>query len=143
MTSSVQHQSRAKSLGIWVLRVLLGLAFLFFSFMKLSGKSNMVAEFEVVGLGHWFRYFTGTLELIGGLAILVPQVSVFGAILLLLVDFGAFVAQVFVLHMDWIHTVVIAALIGLLIYLQQSALRALTGRRIATRRTFETPKERQ
>lgn len=143
MTSNVQNQSRAKSLGIWVLRVLLGLAFLFFSFMKLSGKPNMVAEFEVVGLGQWFRYFTGTLELTGGLAVLVPQVSVFGAILLLLVDLGAFVAQVFVLHMDWIHTVVIAALIGLLIYLQQSALRALIGRRTATDRTFDAPKERQ
>ena len=143
MTSSVQNQGRAKRFGIWALRVLLSLAFLFFSFMKLSGKPNMVAEFEVVGLGQWFRYFAGTLELIGGLAVLVPQVSVFGAILLLLVDLGAFVAQVFILHMDWIHTVVIAALIGLLIYLQRPALRALIGRRTATRRTLDTPKERQ
>ena len=127
MTSTIENHSRATNIGIWVLRVLLGLAFLFFSFMKLSGQPNMVAEFDIVGLGQWFRYFTGALELVGGLAVLVPRFSVLGAILLLLVDLGAFVAQVAILHMDWIHCVVIAALLGLLIYLQRSALRAFAG----------------
>jgi len=82
------------NIGIWVLRVLLGLAFLLASYMKLSGQPRMVAEFDVVGLGQWFRHFTATLELIGGLAILVPRTSVFGAIVLLMVDLGAFVANV-------------------------------------------------
>jgi uncharacterized membrane protein YphA (DoxX/SURF4 family) len=127
MTSTTQNHNRATNIGISTLRVLLGSAFLFFSFMKLSGHPNMVAEFDIVGLGQWFRYFTGALELVGGLAVLVPRVSVLGAILLLLVDLGAFVAQVAILHMDWIHCVVIAALLGLLIYLQRSALRAFAG----------------
>jgi hypothetical protein len=87
----------------------------------------MIAEFNTVGLGQWFRYFTGSLELIGGLAVLIPRISVFGAILLLIVDFGAFIAQVTILHMGWMHCVVIAILLGLLIYLQPSALLAFTG----------------
>jgi putative oxidoreductase len=39
------------------------------------------------------------------------------------VDIGAFFAQVFVIKMDFIHTIVIAAVILLLIYLQRGALR--------------------
>jgi putative oxidoreductase len=44
---------------------------------------------------------------------------------LLLVDIGAFFAQIAILHMDWVHTVVIGAVIGLLIYLQRRALRKM------------------
>ena len=128
METTLQHQSRAAQIGIWALRLVLGLAFLFFSFMKLSGQPNMVAEFETVGLGQWFRYFTGLLELIGGLAVLIPRWSALGALLLIVVDLGAFVAQVAILHVDWIHVVVIGALLTLLVYLQRDTLANLRGR---------------
>jgi putative oxidoreductase len=49
----------------------------------------------------------------------VPSVSVFAAIVLLAVDVGAFVTQIAVLHGDWIHTVVIGAILASLIYLQR------------------------
>lgn len=127
MASTIQNYSQSMNIGIWILRVLLGLAFLFASYIKLSSRPRMIAEFDTIGFGQWFRYFTGALELIGGLAILVPRISVFGAILLLIVDLGAFVAQVTILHMGWIHCVVIAVLLGLLIYLQPSAALAFTA----------------
>lgn len=123
MASNAVLSGRAARIAVWFLRVLVGVAFLFFAFMKLSGQPNMVAEFDTVGLGQWFRYFTGGLELVGGIAVLVPRTSVFGAVLLLIVDIGAFIAQVAILHMDWIHCVVIAALLVVLIVLQRSALR--------------------
>lgn len=113
------NRLRAAAGATWVLRVLLGGAFLFFSFMKLSSQPHMVAEFVTVGLGQWFRYFTGALELIGGAALLIPRSSIFGAIVLLGVDLGAFVAQVTILHADWIHCVAIGALLMALIYLQR------------------------
>ena len=113
----------------WALRTVLGLAFILFALMKLSGREAMVAEFDAVGLGQWFRYFTAALELIGGIAVLIPSVSVFGAILMLVVDLGALLAQLTVLHIDWIHTVVIAALIALLIFLQRGALARFKSRR--------------
>ena len=49
----------------------------------------------------------------------VAPVSVFAAIVLLAVDVGAFVTQIAVLHGDWIHTVVIGAILGAVIYLQR------------------------
>jgi len=111
--------------AVWPLRLLLGLAFLAFAAMKLTGQPEMVAEFEQIGLGQWFRILTGILEVVGGIAILIPPVSVLGALLLLAIDAGAFVAQITVLHVDWIHTVVLAAVIVLLIYLQRGQLKAI------------------
>ena len=113
---------RVSQIILWVLRVLLGAAFLFAGFSKLTGQPMMVAEFDQVGLGQWFRYVTGLLEVVGAIALVVPRSSVLGAILLLAVDAGAFVAQVGVLHMDWIHTIVIGALLAVVVYLQRKAL---------------------
>lgn len=117
---------KAWKIVLWVLRVLLGLAFLAASFMKLSGQPAMVEEFEHVGLGQWFRYLTGILELIGGIAVLIPSYSVYGALLLLVIDCGAFVALVTVLHMDWIHAVVIGVLLGVLVFMQRDTFSGKT-----------------
>jgi uncharacterized membrane protein YphA (DoxX/SURF4 family) len=106
---------------VWVLRVLVAGLFLFAAFAKLSGNQMMVDEFAVIGLGQWFRYLTGILELAGAILVLIPAVSVAGALILLAVDAGAFVAQAFVLHGDVIHTFVIGAVLGLLIWLQRRA----------------------
>ena len=116
--------ARITCLGTLVVscQALLAGLFLFASFMKLTGKPDMVAEFDTIGLGQWFRYLTGVLEVVGGIGILVPSVSVFAAIMLLAVDAGAFVAQVAILHMDWIHTIVIGAILATLIYLQRGRL---------------------
>ena len=111
----------------WVLRVLMAGLFLFAAFGKLSGQPMMVQEFDTIGLGQWFRYFTGGIEVVGALALLVPIVSAFAALILLLVDIGAFVAQVAVLHVDWIHTIVIGAILVALIYLQRARIQARLG----------------
>ncbi len=122
MTALALPASRSKTIILWILRILMAALFLFASFMKLSGKPMMIEEFGTIGLGQWFRYFTGALELAGAIAILVPSVSVFGAIVLLAVDAGAFVTQIAILHGDWIHTIVIGALLGAAIYLQRHRL---------------------
>ncbi|MBO9099716.1 MULTISPECIES: DoxX family protein [unclassified Rhizobium] len=119
MNTTTLNSPRILTISIWVLRVLVALMFLAAATMKLTSQPMMVAEFEQVGLGQWFRFLTGGLELIGAIAVLVPRTSILGALLLLLVDAGAFVAQIAVLHMDWVHTIVIGAVIALLIYLQR------------------------
>ena len=120
MTSvDLKTQTPAARISIWGLRVLMAALFLFAAAMKLTGQPAMVAEFATVGLGQWFRYVTGLMELAGGVLVLIPRRSVLGAGMLLMVDAGAFVAQVAVLHMDWIHTVVIGALLVALIVMQR------------------------
>lgn len=124
MEKAISTGWNAKKIGIWVLRILSAAVFLPAAAMKLSGQQQMIAEFDLVGLGQWFRYLTGLLELAGGIAVLVPRVSPLGALLLLAVDAGAFVAQVSILHMDWIHTIVIGAILAATVYLQRPFAKA-------------------
>jgi uncharacterized membrane protein YphA (DoxX/SURF4 family) len=128
MTDVASAVPKTRTIAIWALRAALAALFLFAAVMKLTGQSMMVQEFDAVGLGQWFRYFTGALEFVGGIAILIPSLSVLGALLVLLVDIGAFFAQAFVLHMDVVHTIVIAIAIGALLYLQRAQFRKLLGR---------------
>jgi uncharacterized membrane protein YphA (DoxX/SURF4 family) len=52
-------------------RVLLGLFFVADGVIKLTGISQTVRLFERIGWGQWFRYFTGSLVLVGGIMILL------------------------------------------------------------------------
>jgi len=115
--------SRISSVLTWVLRILVAGVFLSGAIMKFSGLPTMIAEFQQIGLGDWFRYFTGALELAGSVAVLLPAFSAVGAMLLLVVDAGAFIAQVEVLHQDWIHTIVIGTLLTVLIHRQRAQIR--------------------
>jgi putative oxidoreductase len=114
--------SQMQTIITWVLRVVVAALFLFAGFMKLSGAEQMVQEFATVGLGDWFRIFTGSVEIIGALAVLYPRTTGWGALLLLCVDLGAFVAQVTRIHQDWVHTVVIGAVLVALFYLTRDAV---------------------
>jgi putative oxidoreductase len=82
----------------WILCLILAFVFILFGGMKLIGRLNMVQEFHQVGLGQWFRYFTGVLEVGGGLGVLIPRVSRWAALLLAIVMCGAIVAHLTVLH---------------------------------------------
>ena len=112
-----------KTVTLWILRILVAALFLFAAYAKLSGQKMMVEEFGTVGLGQWFRYFTAALEVTGGITLLIPRVSAFGALILLCVDAGAFVAQLTRLHGGVIHTLIIGAALAALIYLQREQLR--------------------
>jgi putative oxidoreductase len=127
MTDATLTPSRNMTVVVWVLRVLMAALFLFAGGSKLMGNPMMVQTFDQVGFGQWFRYFTGLCEVVGGVGVLIPAYSGLAALLLLCVDVGAFIAQVAVLHEDWIHTVVVGAILAALIYLQRDSIRARLG----------------
>jgi putative oxidoreductase len=56
----------------------------------------MVSLFDAIGLGQWFRYVTGVIEVTAGIALLVPSAALFGALLLIPTMLGAIVTNVFV-----------------------------------------------
>ena len=116
-----------KNIASWVLRILVAGLFAFTGFMKLSGQPMMVQEFGVVGLGDWFRIFTGLVEVVGAAAVLYPVTTAWGTLLLLCVDVGAFIAQVTRLHQDWVHTIVIGAVVAGLLYLTRSTIQIRLG----------------
>jgi putative oxidoreductase len=89
---------KTANIALWSLQLLLGLAFAASSAGKLSGASDMVGLFRAIGLGQWFRYLTGILELGGAVALLVPRTRFYGAALLASVMLGAIATHVFVLQ---------------------------------------------
>jgi len=111
--------------GLWVLKGLAALIFIATGAMKLSGAPMAVAEFDQIGLGQGFRLFTGLVEVGGARLVLIPRTSPVGAGLLFCVSVGALIAQATRLHQDVVHTIVLMALTGALVWAGRSRLPAL------------------
>jgi uncharacterized membrane protein YphA (DoxX/SURF4 family) len=120
--------SRSKVIGFWVLKIVFALAFIGAGAAKIFGPPAMVAEFDAVGLGQWFRYFTAALEIIGAILLLTPKTTGFGALLLAGVCGGAFFAQLFALHGDIVHTIVMGIILLAIAWTQRNQMSAALGR---------------
>ena len=105
-------RGKGANVALWVLQALLALAFVGAASGKLAGKPEMVALFEAVGIGQWFRYVTGLMELTGALLIVIPRTKFFGAALLSVVMVGAVLTHLFILHTAPTAPVVLLVLAG-------------------------------
>jgi hypothetical protein len=76
------RRSRTGLIALWGLQVGLATLFLFAGGSKLAGAPAMVALFEAIGIGQWFRYVTGLVEVTSAVALLMPSLAPFGALLL-------------------------------------------------------------
>ena len=115
--------ARLKTLGFWALKLVLAALFIFAGGAKLAGLPAMVEVFERVGLGQWFRYFTGVVEMGGAALLLWPATTAIGALLLTFVSVGAFLAQLLVLHEDVIHAIVMAIVLAAIAWTHREQLR--------------------
>ena len=67
---------RRTSTLLWAAQILLAAFFLFVAAApKLTGSHQAVHEFALIGAGQWFRYFVGTVELAGAIALLTPWLA--------------------------------------------------------------------
>ena len=64
---------------------------------KYAGDAGPVETFDQVGLGQWFRYFIGTIEIISGVGLLIPPIAGLAALAAGSVLLGAVVTEAFVL----------------------------------------------
>jgi putative oxidoreductase len=118
---------KALNIVLWTLQVLLALAFVAAGSRKLLGTSDMIALFDAVGVGQWFRYVTGSLEVLGALLLIVPGKTALGAVLLACVMAGAVVAHLTVLHTAATAPLVLFALVALIAWGRRSQLAGLLG----------------
>jgi putative oxidoreductase len=116
------------NIGLWVVQGLLALAFVGAASGKLLGKPEMVGLFDVIGIGQWFRYVTGLVELAGGALILIPKTRVVGAGLLVGTMLGAIATHLFVLHNAPTAPVVLLALLSFVLWGRRAELAKLVGR---------------
>src|SRR6266480_3250574 len=97
MTDTGASRSRLATVGLWILQIAAAAMFLMAGTMKLTGNPQMVQMFGVIGLGQWFRYVTGTIEVVGAILLLIPGAAVFGAVPLAVTMVGAIIAHLFVI----------------------------------------------
>jgi putative oxidoreductase len=102
--------SKTLNLTIWGVQILTALAFLAAGGSKLSGAPAMVDMFEKIGFGQWFRYVTGSLEVIGALLLLLPRTAAIGGWLLAAVMIGAIGTHLLIIGGSPIPAVVLLVL---------------------------------
>jgi uncharacterized membrane protein YphA (DoxX/SURF4 family) len=118
---------KASNIALWTLQALVALTFVAAGSGKLLGSADMIALFDAVGTGQWFRYVTGLLEVVGGVLLVVPGKTAFGAVLLACVMAGAVVAHLTVLHTAATVPLVLFALTALIAWGRRSQLTGLLG----------------
>jgi hypothetical protein len=70
--------------------------FLLAGTLKLIGLPMEVELFTAIGIGQWFRYFTGSLEVAAAIGLFIPSVAMIAALLLAVVMVGAIVTHLFI-----------------------------------------------
>jgi putative oxidoreductase len=86
------------TIAAWTLTVLLAFLFAYVGGAKLTSNPSMVREFAQIGFGQWFRYLVGSLEVSGAIAVLIPRLRFWGALLIAAVMVGATIANLSILH---------------------------------------------
>jgi uncharacterized membrane protein YphA (DoxX/SURF4 family) len=98
----------------WLLRGAIAAAFAMFGAEKFTDQ--WVKLFGQIGIGQWFRYFTGAVEVLGGVLVLVPQTVTAGLALLACTMASASLIWVFLLGQPANAIVTGAFCIGLVLF---------------------------
>ena len=117
-------QKKGTMIALWVLRVVVGLAFLAAGSSKLAGAPAMVAMFAKIGFGQWFRILTGLLEVAGAIGLFVPRFAVYGAALLAVVMVGAIGFHLTILGGNPAPPIVLLLLATLIVWLTRRTSRS-------------------
>ena len=95
--TSLVQRGRTGLIALWVVQIALAGMFLLAGGSKLLGAAPMVALFDAIGIGQWFRYATGLIEVSSAIALLVPSFAVFGAAALVATMIGAVATHLFII----------------------------------------------
>jgi uncharacterized membrane protein YphA (DoxX/SURF4 family) len=112
VTASSSNKPRVRTAGLWVLQLGAAGMFLMAGGSKLAGAPEMVGLFDVIGMGQWFRYLTGAIEVGAALMLLVPPLAFYGAALLVPTMIGAIIAHLFILGGSVMPALVLLLAVG-------------------------------
>jgi uncharacterized membrane protein YphA (DoxX/SURF4 family) len=133
MSAAITHDTPARTgkagnVALWVLQIataaMLGMA----GFAKLTGAPEMIALFDAVGVGQWFRYVTGALEVLGAVLLLVPALAGAGALLLASVMLGAVLTHLFVIGGSPVMPLILLLVVAFIAYARRDRTLRLLGR---------------
>ena len=102
------------NVGLWILQIGAAGMFLMVGFAKLSGDPQLVGMFDAIGVGQWFRYVTGSVEVLSALLLLIPRLSGVGALLLLCTMLGAVATHLFIVGGSPLMAVILLIVVGII-----------------------------
>ena len=99
-TSLEEKRTIVNVVMLWVVRVVVAAVFVFIGATKLSTNPNgiWVKLFDDIGLGQWFRYFTGAMQAGGAVLMLTRWTLTLGAAMIACTMVGAAIVDAFVVH---------------------------------------------
>jgi putative oxidoreductase len=75
-TSPAAGSGKGMHVALWALQIVLAVYMLAYAAIpRLFGLGTSIEMFEAIGLGQWFRYFVGALELLGSIGLLIPRLA--------------------------------------------------------------------
>ncbi len=113
-------RSRTVTAISWTLQVLIVAMFLFAGSLKLTGAPSMVQAFDLLGLGQWFRFATGAIEVVSAALLLVPGLALYGAVAAAVTMTGAVIAHAAVLPGSPVPAAVLFAAAVSVIWIRRS-----------------------
>jgi uncharacterized membrane protein YphA (DoxX/SURF4 family) len=126
--SATPSPRKALSIAAWIVSVPLALMLISAGTAKLRGVPMMVGLFEVIGIGQWFRYLTGALEVAGAAVLFVPRLSGVGALTLAGVMVGAIATHIFIVGGSFLVPALLLLTALFVAYARRDGIRALLGR---------------
>ena len=133
MKESINHQRsfKAKNVALWALQILTASVFLMSGFARLSGQPRTVEMFDQVGVGQWFRYVTGGIEVASAILLLIPRLTPVGAVLLVCTMAGAVLAQLLFIGGSPVAPLVLLCFAGIILWGRFGTLKAWLGKLFA------------
>jgi putative oxidoreductase len=104
---------RIPTVALWALQILLAIMFAMAGLAKVFGDPAMVEMFTTIGLGQWFRYVVGALEIAGAVGVLVPRLSGLATLGLVCLMAGATLTNLCVLGVSPLLPLVLLAVSAL------------------------------
>ena len=93
-----EPRSRIDTLTKWLPRAAVAIAFLSIGYSKFEAQSMWIGTFKEIGLGDWFRYLTGAIQMLGAALVLIPRTCLAGISILSCTMIGAALIWIFVLR---------------------------------------------
>ena len=108
----VARPTKGLNIVLWILQILAAATFFLAGGSKLAGVAPMVEMFDRIGLGQWFRYLTGGLEVTGAILLLIPGTVVMGGALLVVTMVGAIATHLFILGGSPVPAIVLFVMVA-------------------------------
>jgi len=112
----VARPGKAVNIVLWILQILGAAMFLMAGAGKLSGNEQMVGMYETIGVGQWFRYLTGAIEVTSAILLLIPRFSGIGALILIPTMIGAILTHLFIVGGSPLVPIVLLVIMAIIAY---------------------------